>query len=104
MTSVSADDLYELSQNSKGVVIIDVRTPQEFERGAVSGSINIPLDTIQRSLVEKFPQKDIPLYLYCLSGSRSCVAAEKIEALGYTNVHDVQNGLLAWRMKGYPLG
>lgn len=84
-------------------VIVDVRTQGEFDRGSIKGAIHIPLDEITQSIEKMIPDKKTIVYVYCLSASRSCIAVEVMESLGYQNACNMENGLLAWRIAGYPL-
>ena len=72
----------------KNAVIIDVRTPHEFDRGKVPGSLNIPVDRIQSSM-ERIKAIKKPVVLCCASGIRSS-AAKKI--LTDSGMKDVYNG------------
>ena len=74
--------------NRKDVVIVDVRTPEEFGSGHVEGSINIPLDKVPDSL-EKFRSMDAPIVLCCRSGQRSGQALKWLQQQG---VEDLYNG------------
>lgn len=68
-------------------VVIDVREPNEFNDGHVSGALNIPPSSLMAGASEL---KDIPknanIIVYCKSGSRSNVAAHILQNLGYTNI------------------
>lgn len=55
---------------SKGAIIVDVRTPSEFNAGHVKGSINIPLDVI-RTQTGELKNKNVPVITCCRSGARS---------------------------------
>lgn len=69
-------------------VLLDVRSEQEYKEGHIPGSKNVPLQTIDRaaSIVEK---KEIPIYTYCYSGSRSSQAVSMLKRMGYTNVINI---------------
>lgn len=70
-------------------VLIDVRTPGEFNGGHVDGALNIPLDEIGR-LPEGIPEdKSTPIFVYCLSGMRSGSAAAILKKNGFTEVHNL---------------
>jgi len=71
-----------------GAIIIDVRTPHEFDRGKVPGSINIPVDRIQTS-IERIKAMNKPIVLCCASGMRSSSAKKILTASG---MKDVYNG------------
>ncbi|MEI6480942.1 MAG: rhodanese-like domain-containing protein [Candidatus Saccharibacteria bacterium] len=68
-------------------IIIDVREPEEYDRGHVSGAINIPPGEIMAgaSKLADVP-KDTELVLYCVSGSRSNVSMQYLQRLGFTNL------------------
>lgn len=100
---VTADEVYDAVQHNKEAVIIDVRTPGEFARGKIQGSINIPVAEVTDRITEIAADKQAMIYLYCLSGSRSDVAAETLAGMGYVNAYSMKQGLLMWRGKKYPL-
>jgi len=103
MKQITAEDVFGDLRNEKNIVLVDVRTPEEYVKAHIHGAINIPLDTLAADIQQKIPDKSTPIYLYCLSGSRSIHGAMTLEHLGYTNICDMQNGLLAWRIKRFPL-
>ena len=100
---ITADEVYKTIQNNSGVVLLDVRTPGEFAKGAIEGSVNIPVDELFSRVTTEFPDKNKTIYLYCLSGSRSDYAAALLMQNGYTAVFSMTSGLLMWRSKKYPL-
>lgn len=68
-------------------LIIDVREPNEYAQGHVSGAINIPPAEIMAGARQlKDVAKDTPMVLYCVSGSRSNVSKMMLEQQGYTNI------------------
>lgn len=73
---------------SQGAIVIDVRSPQEFDSGSLPGAVNLPLDEITDRIKSVAPDKDKPLLLHCLSGTRSGMARSRLKAQGYTNVQD----------------
>ncbi len=81
-------------------LLIDVRTPEEFASGHISGAVNIPLDSLQNRLSE-VPQ-DEAVVVYCRSGNRSSQAARILEQAGYSNIYDL-GGLNTWSAQGFPI-
>ncbi len=80
-----------------GAVLLDFRTPQEYQEGHIPGSKNVPLQSIDK--VEKIIQnKDTPIFLHCYSGSWSRQAAAILGQMGYTNVKNI-GGISAYRGK-----
>ncbi len=72
---------------NKPHVLIDVRTPEEFERRHIPGAINIAVQVLPQRLNEV--PKDKAVVLYCRSGSRSRYAAQLLKQAGYTEVYDL---------------
>ncbi len=82
------------------VVLIDVRTPEEFESGSLPNSLNIDfkneafLDNI------RLLDKEKTYLLYCASGIRSGKALEQMKQEGFKNVFALEGGLEAWKAAG----
>jgi phage shock protein E len=68
-----------------GALIVDVRTPEEFEEEHFPNALNIPVDQLQQRITE-FGEKNKSLVLYCASGARSAYAAKMLRSAGYTDV------------------
>lgn len=100
---ITADEVYKAVREKADVILLDVRTPGEYGKGKIEGSINIPIDTIAEQVATIIPDKNKTIYVYCLSGSRSSVAVETMVQLGYTKVFSMTSGLLMWRSKKYQL-
>jgi rhodanese-related sulfurtransferase len=92
---IDAKTAKEVFDTQSDFTIIDVRTPAEYESGYIANAINIPLDVIVDSVLEKYPNKDEMLYVYCRSGNRSSQAAKLLVKEGYTNVYDF-GGVNTW--------
>lgn len=86
-TFVSADVARECL--AAGAVVIDVRSPEEFRGGHVSGAINIPLGDLQTKVLQQVPDKHQALLLYCLSGGRSAISARQLKIIGYEMVFNL---------------
>lgn len=78
-----------------GAVLLDVRSPQEYKNGHVPGSINLPLQTIDKAAALA-GSTDAPIFVYCHSGARSRQAASLLEHMGYSNVKNI-GGITAYR-------
>lgn len=100
---IEASKVHEALENNEDVIIIDVRTPQEFSRGKIVGSINVPVDLVESKIEESVTDKNKTVYVYCLSGARSNMAVDAMVKKGYSNVYSMTSGLLSWRAKQYPL-
>lgn len=71
---------------ANGAQIIDVRTPMEYKGGHIKGSVNIPLDSLQRNLSKI--NKNKPVITCCASGMRSASAKNILKSNGYTEVYN----------------
>ena len=80
--------------STENAVLIDVRTPEEYEQGHIPGSKNVPLQSMG-DVRETVPKTDTPLFVYCRSGARSAQAVGFLSGMGYTDVRNI-GGILAW--------
>ena len=78
------DDLDALK--AAGALIVDVRTPAEYEQGHVPGSVNLPLDQFLARMTEI--DRNQPVLLCCASGGRSGMAKQALEREGYQQAHN----------------
>ena len=75
-----------------GAIIIDVRTKEEYDSGHIKDAINVPLDVIDTISYDK----DKLIIVYCATGVRSLQAFNELKELGYTNIYNIDGGLLNW--------
>lgn len=80
-----------------GAILLDVRTPQEYEYRHIPGSTILPLQELNRA-GEVIPNKDTPLFVYCHSGGRSAQAVKQLKAMGYTAAKNL-GGITDYRGK-----
>jgi len=88
---------------SPGTVIIDVRTPEEFNAGHVVGAINIPVeypDFTARVTAELNP--DDTFAIYCRTGNRSAAATAEMAGMGYLHIYDFNGGFADLQGSGIP--
>ena len=79
-----AKETAKLDLNS--VVLLDVRSPEEYASGYLQGALNIPHDQIGAEIAATVPDKSAQVILYCRSGRRANTALETLRAMGYENV------------------
>ncbi|HMN13089.1 MAG TPA: rhodanese-like domain-containing protein [Bellilinea sp.] len=70
-------------------ILIDVRTPEEYQTGHLPGALLLPVDQIAQEIQSVVPDKDTPVMVYCRSGNRSATAAKALDKLGYTVIFDL---------------
>jgi rhodanese-related sulfurtransferase len=78
-----------------GVVLLDVRTPAEFQSGNIRGSVLVPLQELHRRIEDLQKHKGKELVCYCRSGSRSLMAAAQLRKKGF-NVAHLEGGMAEW--------
>lgn len=108
---VSAAQVQELSPEQAAramaeisdLVVLDVRTPDEYNQGHIEGAVNI--DFYAKDFQAQLGQleRDRPYLVYCRSGRRSGVATETMLKLGFTDIRHLRGGILAWNKAGLPL-
>ncbi len=74
--------------DQKDAALLDVRELQEYVEGHIPGSMNVPVQNIEMAGMA-IPDKETPIYVYCLSGMRSRYAAARLRELGFQNVTDL---------------
>ena len=83
------------------VVVFDVREQVEYDEGHIPGVNLIPLGEVANRLSE-IP-KDKTVIMTCRSGNRSGQATDFLRQNGYTNVHNMEGGIVAWQQAGLPV-
>lgn len=101
--TVQPEEVKRAMDAKETYVLLDVRTQGEYSRGKLDHSINVPLDELAGSIETQIADKNTLIYVYCLSGSRSAFAVDFMKKKGYERVFDMNQGLLAWRAKGFPV-
>ena len=91
---LSAEEAYEMMA-SQEVVVVDVRTREEYDGGHIENAVLVPNESIGSEMPEALPDKEATLLIYCRSGRRSKDAAQKLLALEYQNVYDF-GGVIDW--------
>jgi rhodanese-related sulfurtransferase len=102
ITVDEAARLIEEHKDTPDFVILDVRTPEEYEAGHLENAINIDFysDDFEKELDALDRNK---IYLeYCRSGGRSRSTLEKMKRLNFRGVYNMDGGFMTWRKKGYP--
>ena len=83
---ISMEDAVTMMAEEENYIILDVRTEAEYAERHIPNAINIPNESIGSEEIPDLPDKDQLILVYCRSGNRSKQAAEKLAALGYTNI------------------
>lgn len=92
---ISAAQARELIARDNTIILLDVRTPEEYAKGHIPGARLLPLDEIAEKAKTVLPDTSAPVLVYCHSGRRSALAARTLTILGYTDIYDM-GGLIDW--------
>lgn len=95
LEEISAEDAMEMMENEDNVLILDVRTEEEFSEGHIKGAVLIPDYEITEKAEELIKDKSTTILIYCRSGRRSALAAKSLSDLGYTAIYDF-GGIIDW--------
>lgn len=90
----------ELALKQTELVIIDVRTPAEFESGHLENAVNINFFAPDFKDQLENLDKTQPVSVYCKVGGRSAKAAEVMKDMGFEEVYDLEGGIRNWKKKG----
>jgi len=89
--------------NGEQTIVIDVREPHEFSAGHIENARHIPLGKIDDRAYELQESKTSPVIVACQSGTRSPQACRKLAAQGFTDVYELQGGMVAWEEAKLPI-
>ena len=84
----------------KGATLVDVREDNEWQAGHAKNAIHLGRGVIERDIVDKIPDKNKEIILYCGGGFRSALSAQNLEKMGYKNVYSMDGGWRAWKEEG----
>ncbi len=86
-----------------GAALLDVRSEAEYRGGHIAGASNVPVSQLKDRLGKLSFAKDAPVVVYCQSGARSARACGLLVKSGFTRVHNLGGGVMAWQNAGLPL-
>lgn len=103
METISMQDLYQhMEKLGKEEIVLDVRTPEEYETGHVPGSINIPVAELENRYEELNQYSKI--FVHCKMGGRAQKATEFLTSKDFNNLVCIaSNGMQAWIEEGFPV-
>ena len=93
----------ELAGSNEPRLVLDVRTPQEYAEGHIPGAINIPHDQVSADDARLRDWRDRTVVVYCRSGRRSALAAERLAEMGFSPVRTLKGDMPGWIEKGLPV-
>ena len=93
--NISHEDAVRIMNSGQNALVVDVRTVEEYENKHIPGAVLIPINEIKNGRLEKLPDKNQILLLYCWTGRRSEDAAKILSQNGYKYVYNF-GGIVDW--------
>jgi len=92
-----------IADQPDGLVVLDIRTPEEFNEARLADAIMV--DYYAADFADQLDQldKNVPYVLYCRTGNRSSDAVKTMKELGFTEVYEIDGGIVNWYEQGYPV-
>ncbi len=92
---INAEEAKARLDSEEGIILVDVRTPEEYREGHIPGAILLPVDEIFANAEAVIPDKEETYFIYCRSGNRSATASSQLVEMGYLNIYDL-GGINDW--------
>ena len=97
------EELHELQQKGKKIVLLDSRTPEEHRRATIPGGRSAPNGEVVMHIADLAPDPDATIVVHCAGRTRSIIGARLLQRMGYPKVYDLRNGTMGWMMAGLEL-
>ncbi|HZT69720.1 MAG TPA: rhodanese-like domain-containing protein [Terriglobia bacterium] len=97
----SAEELHSLIGDKGKVLVLDVRSPEEYAKGHVPGAINVPYESLARRIRQMQVSKDTTIVTMCDHGGRSSHAALELQKMGYKTTSFCR--IDSWQKDGYKI-
>ena len=94
MKNIFCDELKKI-QSDEDIILLDVRTQEEWNEGHYPSAIHIPLHLIPVLASERLTDKSVRIVCYCASGARSAQAGMYLDQLGYSKVYNLVGGFMS---------
>ena len=101
--SIDATELKKKLDNNDQIILIDCREQQEWDEGHIKEAEFMPLSNWENEYSKYEDAKDKEIILQCRSGKRSMTLANHLEAKGFTNLTNLEGGILGWVESGNPV-
>ncbi len=95
-------DVKRRSDAGEKFLLVDVREDNEWANGHLPGAVHLGKGIIERDIVQRVPDANAKIILYCGGGFRSALAAENLQKMGYTSVESMDGGWRGWVEAGLP--
>ena len=105
VANISADELHSRLEEGKPTVILDTRTPEEYQRFAIPGGRSVPGGELALRITDiaEGITEDTTVVVNCAGRTRSIIGARVLQRMGIPNVYALTNGTAGWMLAGYEL-
>ena len=100
---ISIEDAKNLLRDDNRAILIDIRSNREICLGYIKGARFVPLGLVDNEINHLSGDKNVPILIYCSSGSRSLPAASRLQGKGFSNARSLTGGYNAWLNEGYAI-
>ena len=97
---LTPQQVWQRLEADESVLLVDVRTPGEYQREHIPGSRLLPLSVLSRRS-DELP-RERPIVCVCRSGARSQSACEQLTEMGFSDLANLSGGMIAWKRAGLP--
>lgn len=94
--NITDDEAKAELDKDKNIIVLDVRTQDEYNQGHIPNSILIPVNELEKRAVTELPDKKAKIFVYCRTGMRSTSACGILTNLGYENIYNL-GGIINWK-------
>jgi rhodanese-related sulfurtransferase len=94
---IPADKLREMKASGEEFSLIDVREPEDWQKGTIPGAATIARGVLELNIDQVTTDKDRKIVLYCGGGSRSALAAYMLQRMGFRQVLSLAGGYRGWK-------
>ncbi len=86
---ISAEEAAQRIRTKSGLILLDVREPEEHAKDSISGSVNIPRGLLEMKIEDVCSNLDQPILIHCAGGGRAALATKSLQDMGYTAVSSI---------------
>lgn len=100
---ITVDEVMARIEGQAAFHLVDVREDSGWAAGHLPHAIHLGKGIIERDIEKTIPEASAEIVLYCGGGSRSALAADSLQKMGYQNVWSMQGGFKQWASVGFPI-
>lgn len=96
--NIGKNELKKIIENKEDIFLLDIRTKEEYEEGNIDTSVNIPLQNLLYDIDDIEEYKDKKVVVYCRSGHRSITACNILSMSGFTDLYNLEKGIIDYKL------